>query len=125
MNCIFCNKPVSYLRFSLRFSEAYEYFCEHCLVGNDLMDDFSLNHWSNFYVHLNQKKEILFQDISIGHINMEHDYVEETTKIGEWKKNYKSDVELINYATIPLALNLNSLSLEDLKKKIKLYITFS
>ena len=125
--CLFCNNILAFHRSSLRFLNAIEYQCENCMVK--MHDDF-YDHISRYIIHLDHNN-LLFQDISIGLYNMEHNFETNLTKIAEWqcinKHTNKHTIryQLIDIITIPLSTNLNYLSHQELTKKIKLYATFS
>ena len=122
MNCLFCSKTLTYYRYSLRYIDCDEFCCESCrIVGlSSTLTDYDI---SRHIIH-RRGNRILFHDISIGLVNMEHDIEKNTTSIAEWKF-VKSRIELVPYCTVPLCMELNNLSLKKLKEKIKLYMVFS
>ncbi len=128
MICLFCNKMMEYHRSSLRFLSADEYACKHCVVED--MKTFFNDDYSKYIEHRDYKRNLLFQEVSIGWYNMEHYIKEGKTKILQWKKverghgNFPA-LGMNTLVTIPLNQQLNTLTLEELEKKIKLYMTFS
>lgn len=128
MICLFCNKMMELHRSSLRFLSADEFECKNCTV--DGMRNFFMDEYSRYIEHRDYKRKLLFQEVSIGWYNIEHSINEKTTKIGQWRRVHrlvggKPNVEMFDLVTIPLNQELNTLTLEQLEKKVKLYMTFS